>query len=175
MVGLRTISLPVNAGADWSSFAFPDRALGDRLPYGVDAADWLLDGTEVVQGVSVIVSAGLTLGPLSYVLTNNVITGWIVAISGGVPGLLGTVEFIVNFVNRDVLDIQIGLMTRMHTDIGPVVSPAPAGAITVGGVVVSVAGQVPTVGTAVVQRGLVTVGGQIVTVGGQNISVGVYI
>ena len=149
MVSLRTISLPVNAGAEWM-LAWPERNYGDALRYAIDASAWLADGGDSVVSVAASEAGTLVLTSVQYILTAGIVTGWNVKIGGGTAGETSIVRFQVVLAQGEALYFDVTLHTRVDaglafTPIAPL-GPNAAGVYTIGGQIITIGGQTFTVG-----------------------------
>ena len=110
---LRTVVLPVNPTADWTTFAWPLRYVLEVGQYGVDATAWLTaTNGEAIISVAVEQAGTLAVMPVEYVTTGMTITGWTVRIGGGTPGDTGSIRSHAALANGEMLIVDVTLATR---------------------------------------------------------------
>ena len=110
---LRTVVLPVNPTADWTTFAWPLRYVLEVGQYGVDATAWLTaTNGEAIISVAVEQAGTLAVLPVEYVTTGTTITGWTVKVGGGTAGEVAAIRAHAALANGEMLIVDINLPTR---------------------------------------------------------------
>ena len=110
----RTVTLPVNPGADWTVLAWPDRYVAEVGRYAVDATAWLTAATtEAIISVAVEEAGTLTVAPVEYVTAGSVIVGWTVKVSGGTSGERASIRSRATLANGETLAVEVTLHTRL--------------------------------------------------------------
>ena len=122
-MALRTVALPSRAGAAWDNLAWPAKASADELHYVLDCAAWLADADEVLNGLLLSWSPGLTVTAPGSVVGQRAIT---LVIAGGMPGTVATVRFLISLVGGDTLEVLVALPIRAAAPGGLVGTSPPS-------------------------------------------------